>query len=54
MDLLICMACSAVVSAVITKILANRYFEIVDGYVKDMIDNAKKTMVEIASDQGKL
>lgn len=40
MDLLICIGCSVIVSAITTRILAIHYFQIVDGYVDDM---CKKT-----------
>ena len=33
--------CSIIASVITTKILATRYFEIVDGYVGDMCDKTK-------------
>jgi len=53
-EISLCVISSIVVSIIITKILATHYFEIVDGYVKDVVDDVKKTMVEIVSGQGKL
>lgn len=44
MEIMICVAVSAVVSVLVTKVLATHYFEIVDGYVKDICDEAKKNM----------
>lgn len=44
MEIIFCVAVSAVVSVLITKVLATHYFEIVDGYVKDICDEAKKNM----------
>ena len=38
----LCTMCSAVTSIITTKILATRYFEIVDGYVSDMTDKTEK------------
>lgn len=54
MEIIICIICSIVVSAITTKMLAIHYFEIVDGYVKDLINKVKKTMEEIVSDQDRL
>lgn len=45
---------SIITSAVVTKILATHYFEIVDGYVKSVVNDVKKIMVEIFSHQGRL
>lgn len=45
----ISIAASALTSVIITKVLAARYFKIVDGYVKDMCDltnEANKEMLE--------
>lgn len=33
---------SVIASAIVTKILATHYFEIVDGYVKDMCDKTEE------------
>lgn len=38
----ICIGSSIVTSAVVTKILATRYFKIVDGYVNDICENTKE------------
>lgn len=54
MEILVCMVCSVVVSAVITKMLATRYFEIVDGYVEGVVDDAKRIMAENFSRQDRL
>ncbi len=54
MEIVLCIAVSVVVSVVITKILAIHYFEIVDGYVKSVINDAKKIMVEKFSHQDRL
>lgn len=32
---------SAIISVIITKILATHYFKIIDGYVDDMIEQTK-------------
>ena len=53
-DIVTCIIVSALTAAITTKILATHYFEIVDGYVKDLIELAKKTMEEIVSGQDKL
>lgn len=37
-----CIICSIIVSVATTKILATHYFEIVDGYVKDITDKTKE------------
>ena len=42
MDLLICIGCSVIVSAITTRILAIHYFQIVDGYVDDMCKKTRK------------
>lgn len=42
MDLVICIGCSVIVSVVTTKILATRYFKIVDGYVDDVCRETKE------------
>lgn len=34
---------SAIMATIVTKILAARYFKIVDGYVKDMCDMTNKS-----------
>ena len=34
---------SAITAVIVTKILAARYFKIVDGYVKDMCDMTKES-----------
>lgn len=44
MNLFICVLLSTAASIITTKILAAYYFEIVDGYVKDVCDEAKKNM----------
>lgn len=49
----LCIGGSIVVSVITTKILATHYFEIVDGYVRDVVDKAKKTMKEIVLDRGR-
>ncbi len=41
MDLLICIGCSVIVSAITTRILATRYFQIVDGYVDEVCKKTK-------------
>lgn len=38
----VCIVVSVVTSAVVTKILATRYFEIVDGYVNEMCKKTKE------------
>lgn len=47
----LCVGGSIVASVIITKILATHYFEIVDGYVRDVINMTKKTMEKIVSDR---
>lgn len=44
MEEMFCIVVSAMVSVLTTKILATHYFEIVDGYVKDVCNEAKKNM----------
>lgn len=39
---IICMVIAATTSVIVTKILATHYFEIVDGYVKDMCSKTKE------------
>lgn len=41
MEMVICLICSAVTSAITTKILATHYFKIVDGYVDDVCNKTK-------------
>lgn len=36
--IILCIICSAIISVIITKILATHYFKIIDGYVDDMIE----------------
>lgn len=50
---LLCIGCSVMTSIITTKILATHYFEIVDGYVNDMVDLIKQKMEEIVLDQDK-
>lgn len=38
----VCIVISVVTSAVVTKILATRYFKIVDGYVNEMCKKTKE------------
>lgn len=52
-ELILFIGCSIGVSAITTKILATHYFEIVDGYVKDVVEKAKQTMEEICQDPNK-
>lgn len=40
---------SAIVSIIVTKILATRYFEIVNGHVDDMCNETKKFVEEVKS-----
>lgn len=40
--IIVCIVSSIITSAVVTKILATRYFEIVDGYVEDMCKKTKE------------
>ena len=54
MEIILCVGISIVTSTVVTKILATHYFEIVDGYVKSVINDAKKIMVEKFSHQDRL
>lgn len=42
MEIVVCIICSVITSAITTKILATRYFEIVDGYVEDMCGKTKE------------
>lgn len=39
---LMCIISSIITSAVVTKILATRYFRIVDGYVEEMCKKTKE------------
>lgn len=47
MEIAICIVCSVITSAVTTKILATRYFKIVDGYVDDMCNKTKEFVESI-------
>lgn len=49
----LCIGGSILASVITTKILATHYFEIVDGYVRDVVDKAKKTMKEFVLEQGR-
>ena len=40
-QLIVCVVSSTVTSIIVTKILATRYFEIVDGYVEEMCKKTK-------------
>lgn len=46
-------AVSAVVSVIVTKIIAAHYFNVVDSYVKDLIELAKQYMEDAYISQGK-
>lgn len=54
MEFILFVGISVITSAVVTKILATHYFKIVDGYVKSVVNDAKKIMVENFSHQGRL
>lgn len=41
MEIVACVVCSVVTSVITTKILATRYFKIVDGYVDDVCSKTK-------------
>lgn len=47
MDIVACIIISALTAAITTKILATHYFEIVDGYVKDICDKTEKFMEHV-------
>ena len=51
---LICIACAITTSAIVTKSLATHYFEIVDGYVKDMTNKTKEFVEETLTKVNKL
>ena len=40
--IIICIGCSVITSALITKILATHYFKIVDGYVDEMCEKTRE------------
>lgn len=42
MEIILCIGTSVVTAVVVTKILATHYFEIVDGYVKEVCDITKR------------
>lgn len=44
---------SGITSVVVTKIEATRYFKVVDSYVKDLIELAKKHIKEAYASRGK-
>ena len=44
LTVILCIICSVITSVCITKILATHYFEIVDGYVDDMVKKTKEFM----------
>lgn len=41
MEIIVCIGISILTSTVVTKILATRYFEMVDGYAKDISEETK-------------
>lgn len=45
--IVISIVCSVITSVITTKILATHYFEIVDGYVKDVCKNTKKFVEKV-------
>ena len=47
MEIILCVGISIVTSTVVTKILATHYFEIVDGYVKDISEKTKNEIQTI-------
>ena len=47
MVIVVCIICSAVTSAVVTKILATHYFKIVDGYVDDICSKTKEFVANV-------
>lgn len=48
MQVIIISICSSIItSIVITKILATRYFKIVDGYVKNVCEDTQKFVEEV-------
>ncbi len=47
--ILACITCSAITSIVVTKILATHYFEIVDGYVNNIVIATKEFIESIKS-----
>lgn len=49
MEIMICITCSIAVSVITTKILATHYFEIVNGYVKDICDETKEFVETVGS-----
>lgn len=54
MEFILFVGVSVITSAVVTKILVTHYFEIVDGYVKNVVNDAKKIMAENFSHQDRL
>lgn len=40
--IIICIGCSVITSALITKILVTHYFKIVDGYVDEMCEKTRE------------
>ena len=54
MDIVTCIIISALTAGITTKIIAAKYFKIVDGYARDLIELTKEVMKEIASRQNKL
>lgn len=57
MDIVTCIIISALTAGITTKIIAAKYFEIVDGYARNLVEltkEVKEVMKEIASRQNKL
>ena len=51
-ELILCVLCSVVTSIVVTKALATHYFDIVDGYVRDMVQKTKAFMDDLGRRRG--
>lgn len=49
MDIVACIAISALTATIVTKVLATHYFKIVDGYVNDICDKTAKFMKYVKS-----
>ena len=54
MFMMLCIVCSVVASVIVTKILATHYFEIADGYVKEMTELTKEYIERISAKADKL
>lgn len=45
--------CAAIVSAIVSKVMATHYLEVIDGHVREMINLAKQKIEDAYVSQGR-